>query len=51
MWDEVTYLAYHVHWALDTLLDLEHGDRRRFVRQVAELNERALRAAWAEVSA
>jgi hypothetical protein len=49
LWDEVAYLAYHVHWELDTLLDLEHGDRRRLVRQVAELNERALRAAWAEV--
>jgi hypothetical protein len=27
---------------LDSLLDLEHGDRSRLLREVAELNERAL---------
>lgn len=42
LWDEITYLAYHLHWDLATLLDLEHGDRRRLVSAVATLNERAL---------
>ena len=37
----MTYLAYHLHWDLDRLLDLEHGDRSRLVEQVAGLNERA----------
>ncbi len=41
IWHELGYLAYHLHWDLDALLDLEHGDRRRFVTEVAELNERA----------
>lgn len=41
LWDEVTYLAYHLHWSFDAVLDLEHGDRRRLVHQVATLNERA----------
>jgi hypothetical protein len=41
LWEEVTYLAYHLHWTLDHLLDLEHGDRQRLVVQVAALNERA----------
>lgn len=41
LWDELTYLAYHLHWALDELLDLEHGDRQRLVASVAGLNERA----------
>jgi hypothetical protein len=27
---------------LDSLLDLEHGDRARLLRGVADLNERAL---------
>ncbi len=30
---EVARLAYRFHWPLDTLLDLEHGDRRRFLRE------------------
>ncbi|CAN5915789.1 hypothetical protein BH23ACT10_BH23ACT10_38070 [soil metagenome] len=42
LWSEVGYLAYHLHWPLDDLLDLEHGDRTRLVTQVADLNERAL---------
>jgi len=40
-WDEITYLAYHLHWDLDTLLDLQHNDRARLIRSVAQLNERA----------
>jgi hypothetical protein len=41
LWDEVAYLAYHLHWSLDDLLDLEHGDRVQLLGSVARLNERA----------
>jgi hypothetical protein len=41
LWDELAYLAYHLHWSFMELLDLEHGDRQRLVTGVAELNERA----------
>ncbi len=41
LWEEITYLAYHLHWDVDTLLDLEHGDRTRLIRSVVQLNERA----------
>jgi hypothetical protein len=41
IWDEIAYLAYHLHWDLATLLDLEHHDRVRLVRAVADLNRRA----------
>ncbi len=30
---ETARLAYHLHWPLDTILDLEHSDRRRFLRE------------------
>jgi hypothetical protein len=30
---ETARLAHHFHWPLDTILDLEHGDRRRFLRE------------------
>jgi hypothetical protein len=30
---ETARLAFHLHWPLDTILDLEHGDRRRFLRE------------------
>ena len=44
LWDEMAYLAYHMHWDLDALLDLEHADRARLIRSVAALNERAWEA-------
>ena len=34
LWQEIAYLAYHLHWPLDDLLDLEHMDRVRMVRAV-----------------
>jgi hypothetical protein len=46
LWEELTYLAYHLHWPLAEVLDLEHADRRRLVRQVAALNSQA----WKGVS-
>jgi hypothetical protein len=36
--DEVAYLAYHFHWSLDQILDLEHADRLRYVEQISRLN-------------
>ena len=44
LWQEIAYLAYHLHWPMDELLDLEHMDRVRMVRAVAGLNERAWEA-------
>lgn len=44
LWQELAYLAYHLHWDLDRLLDLEHGDRARLVRAVATLNAKAWEA-------
>lgn len=44
IWQEIAYLAYHLHWPLDDLLDLEHMDRVRMVRSVVALNERAWQA-------
>ena len=32
---ETARLAYHLHWPLDTILDLEHADRRSFL-EIAE---------------
>lgn len=41
--EEVTYVAYHLHWALDDILDLEHADRLRYVAEIARINERISR--------
>ena len=38
--EEVSYLAYHLHWPLSELLDLEHADRRRYVGLIQSLAAR-----------
>jgi hypothetical protein len=30
---ETAQLAYHFHWPLHSILDLEHADRRRFLAE------------------
>jgi len=42
---ETARLAFHFHWPLDTLLDLEHRDRRAFLEQAEALAGRGSRAA------
>jgi hypothetical protein len=37
MLTETARLAYHVHWPLDTIIDLEHRDRRRFLAEAERL--------------
>jgi hypothetical protein len=38
--EETARLAHHYHWSLDTILDLEHHDRRRFLATADELSGR-----------
>jgi len=38
---EAAELAYHFHWSLDTILDLEHPDRRRFLDEADAISGRS----------
>ena len=40
VYEEVAYVAYHFHWPLDDILDLEHTQRRRYAREIAAINVR-----------
>ncbi len=37
LFEEITYVAYYLHWPLSEILDLEHGVRRRFVEEIGRL--------------
>lgn len=43
LYEETAYLAYHFHWSLDDILDLEHPVRRRFVEEIGRINRRLSR--------
>lgn len=38
--EEVAYVAFHFHWQLADVLRLEHGERERWVTEIARLNDR-----------
>ena len=40
LFEEVAYVAYHLHWSLEEILDLEHPLRQRFVQEIASINRR-----------
>jgi hypothetical protein len=40
LYEEVAFLAYHFHWPHDDVLNLEHGERRRWVEEISAINER-----------
>ena len=39
LWQEVAYIAYHFHWPLDVILDMEHEERHIWLRQIARINK------------
>ena len=43
LYEEVAYVAFHFHWPLEEILDLEHPERRRFVEEIGRLNRRLSR--------
>lgn len=40
LFEEVAYVAYHFHWPLNEILDLEHHLRQRFVEEIGRINRK-----------
>jgi hypothetical protein len=40
MFEEVAFIAYHFHWSHESVMALEHADRRRWVEQISTINGR-----------
>ena len=40
LFEEVAYVAYHFHWPMAEILDLEHSLRQRFVEEIGHINRR-----------
>ncbi|MFN8524436.1 MAG: DUF6760 family protein [Chloroflexota bacterium] len=40
LYQELAFIAFHLHWDLATLLELDHAERRRWVAEVSAINER-----------
>ena len=40
LYEEVAFIAYHFHWGHETVLELEHRERRRWVEEISRINRR-----------
>ena len=38
LYREVAYVAYHFHWSLDDILNMEHDERHIWLKQIAQIN-------------
>ena len=39
LYEEMAFIAYYLHWPPQTLLELEHAERRRWVAEVSRIND------------
>lgn len=40
IYTEVAYVAFHFHWSMAEILDLEHAERLRYVAEISKINNR-----------
>lgn len=40
LYEEVAFVAFHFHWPLERIVDLEHPERRRWVQEISAINQR-----------
>jgi hypothetical protein len=38
LYQEISYIAYHFHWPIDDILDMEHEERHVWLREIARIN-------------
>jgi len=39
LYAEMAFIASHFHWGRDELMCLEHGERRRWCREISAVNQ------------
>lgn len=40
LYEEVAFIAYHFHWSHREIMNLEHGERVRWVQEISKINRR-----------
>jgi len=38
IFEEVAFIAYHFHWPLEEIVNLEHRERQRWVEEISRIN-------------
>ena len=40
LYEEMVFIAHHLHWSHGDLMQLDHGERRRWCREISAINRR-----------
>lgn len=40
LYQEMAYLAHHFHWPYDQLMQMDHHERQRWVKEITAINMR-----------
>ncbi len=40
LYEEMAFVAFHLHWSRAELMNLEHAERRRWCQEVSAINKR-----------
>jgi hypothetical protein len=40
LYEEIAFVAFHFHWTEGEVMQMEHGERRRWVMEISKLNRR-----------
>ena len=40
MYREMSFISYYFHWGMDEVLAIDHKSRRRWCREISEINEK-----------
>jgi hypothetical protein len=46
LWQEITYVAYYLHWSLDSILDLDHPSRHRVIAEIGSIHTQTADEGW-----
>ena len=39
IYKEIAFIAYHFHWSYDSILAMEHAERRLWCEQISQINK------------
>lgn len=40
LYEEMAFIAYHLHWSYNQIMDLEHRDRLRWCEEISKINSK-----------
>jgi hypothetical protein len=40
LYEEVAFIAYHFHWSFEEILNMDHGERQKWVEEISKINRK-----------